>query len=642
MSHLLLSAYLALVIIVLSLPYLRPASTVDQPAQTANRQWAMWLIVFCAINLTISRGGLTMPLTLILLVPLLLQRDIAAIFGGIAAIGLFSAVRWWAPEVPPLNPLQIIAFVIMAGALPFLPVWFSGPDRSESRKSLFLVAMFAFLPLGIVAGLFTAPLNTTHAMGTAWHHWTAYLSPVEALLAGGVPFRDFPVQYGMGPTLLLSAACGQNCWQGLYNMTVTANALYFASLACCALLLTDHMARGLRILSVAAMFCAALLWTGYPVDLVGPAMTPSVGGLRFLTISLLLLHILYAERSHKRRDIIGHLIWFVDILWSPETAYFGTLLWWPYLALRNGGTLDKPVAALVKGALIGVISLAAAVAVTLVMFRLSYGLWLPIDSLLAYINNPPGALPANPKGPIWIALVAILLAAIVLGRHQSTANTRMLYATILGLLGAGTYYLSRSHDNNVLNLFPFIILTLLATYSVIAASAEPFAKFVGGFVTIMLSAIVAGTATFGTISWDEARRDGTTAQIGIGPVVARFAPDLSQRRPFLDHDAIVALTYLRTRTNQSVVFIDRHGTMPAHAPGTNWTSVNSVINFAPLPRPMIEHYIRQSAAVYKKPGWLLVENNGFSEWPALFQTAYRVAEVKRFGNDYTAYYMVPR
>ena len=91
-----------------------------------------------------------------------------------------------------------------------------------------------------------------------------------------------------------------------------------------------------------------------------------------------------------------------------------------------------------------------------------------------------------------------------------------------------------------------------------------------------------------------------------------------------------------------VVFIDRHGTMPAHAPGTNWTSVNSVINFAPLPRPMIEQYIRQSAAVYKKPGWLVVENNGFSEWPALFQTGYRVAEVKRFGNDYTAYYMVPQ
>jgi hypothetical protein len=641
MSHLLLLTYLALVIIVLSLPYVTGMLSPRRAWQSTNNQWAVWLIVFCAVNLTIARGGLSMPLALILILPLLIQRNIPTIFGGLAAIALFSAVRWWAAEVPQSSTVQVVIFAALAGLLPFLPTWLAAPDRAYTQKALSLITALVFIPLGLFMGLLTAPLNSVQAASGLWHHWGAYLSPVEALLAGGTPFRDFPVQYGMGPTLLLSAACRENCWQGLYTVTVSANAIYFASLACCTLLVTQNMARGMRILGIAAMFCATLMWTGYPADFTGPAMTPSVGGLRFLTISLLLLHILYAEHSQKRRDIIGHAIWFVDVLWSPEAAFFGTLIWWPYLALRHGGALEKPMVAMTKGAIIGALALAVALCVGFILFRVSYGIWLPLDSLLAYISNPPGALPANAKGPIWIALVAVFIAMLILAQHQPTAQTRTLYAAVLGLLGTGTYYLSRSHDNNVLNLLPFVILTLFAAYAVIQSSAFPFAKFVGGFITIMLAAIVAGPATFGTMSWDEARRDGTVAQIGISPITARFTPKLSHRQPLLDHQAIVALTYLRTRTNRAVVFIDRHAQMPAHRPGAGWTSVNNRANFAPLPRPMIEHYIRQSAAVYKMPGWLLVENDGFGDWPVMFETAYRIGETKRFGG-YTAYYMVPR
>jgi hypothetical protein len=637
MFNLLLLGYLSILTVVLLLPYAARMHSPMLGPQPPNNIWAMWLIVFCALIVTIARGGVTMPLALVLMLPLLVRRDPPVIFGAISAAGLFCTVSWWAPFLPPLSNTRAAIFVALALVLPLLPRWLSSAPQPPKLVPATLIC----LPIGIAAGLFTAPLNAANSAEMAWHHWSAYLAPVEALLAGGIPFRDYPVQYGMGPTLLLASACGQNCWQGLYHVTIIANAIYFASLAGCALLLTEQMVRGMRILSVAAMFCATLLWTGYPIDVVGPMMTPSVGGLRFLTISLLLLHIAYAERSQKRRDVIGHLIWFIDVLWSPETAYFGTLIWWPYLALRGGGALERPILTLSKGALVGMAALTAAVSAALLMFRVNYGIWLPVESLLAYVSNPPGALPANPHGPIWIALVAIVIAAIIMAQHQQSAQTRMLYATVLGLLGAGTYYLSRSHDNNVLNLLPFIVLTLLAGYAVIQASDQQLTKFVDGFVTIMLSAVVAGTAAFGTASWDSAMKNGTAAQIGSGQVIARFVPDTSDRQPILDRDAATALAYLRTRTKGLVVFVNRQGVMPAHAPGASWTSVNSVINFSPLPRPMIEHYIRQSAAVYKKPGWILVENDGFSDWPVMFQTAYRIAEEKRFGG-YTAYYMEPR
>lgn len=46
--------------------------------------------------------------------------------------------------------------------------------------------------------------------------------PGEAWRGGGVPYRDFPIQYGLGSTVVLAASCGQDCWRGMYETTVAA------------------------------------------------------------------------------------------------------------------------------------------------------------------------------------------------------------------------------------------------------------------------------------------------------------------------------------------------------------------------------------------------------------------------------------
>jgi hypothetical protein len=78
------------------------------------------------------------------------------------------------------------------------------------------------------------------------------------MIAGGVPFRDFPVQYGIGPTLLISAMSNGDLWFGTYLGTVLANALYllamvaFSSLALRALraVAARHASNGLRCFRV--------------------------------------------------------------------------------------------------------------------------------------------------------------------------------------------------------------------------------------------------------------------------------------------------------------------------------------------------------------------------------------------------------
>ena len=100
-------------------------------------------------------------------------------------------------------------------------------------------------------------------------------------------------------------------------------------------LLTRRLPMGLALVPLAAMACAILMWTGYPPDFKGPIATPSVDGLRFFPLATLLCFIIAADERGFRSDAAGHALWLLGIVWSPEAAFYATIVWWPYLALRR-------------------------------------------------------------------------------------------------------------------------------------------------------------------------------------------------------------------------------------------------------------------------------------------------------------------
>jgi hypothetical protein len=105
-------------------------------------------------------------------------------------------------------------------------------------------------------------------------------------------------------------------------------------------------------------------------------------------------------------------------------------------------------------------------------------------------------------------------------------------------------------------------------------------------------------------------------------------------------DGVAGLAYLRARNAGMVVLFDSRNVMPRGPGGTAWTGVNSIANFAPLPRPMILHYMARGATAYRRGGWILADA-AHRDWVRDFQSAYAIGEQHRFGS-YTAYYMVPR
>lgn len=599
-----------------------------------------------ALLLFLARGGLIFPLAPLLLIPLL-RRGAWTLTGGVVALSFFAPAIWWDTDPLSLPLWQWAAFAGLTGAAIMvvraaLAAQDSGNPVNEASRSEYLTvfAITALVALGL--GACSAPFSTDITGHTAWHHWGAYLSPVESLLAGGVPYRDFPIQYGIGPTLLIAAACGTDCWSGMFSVALVANALYCGTLAVCAAILTAGQGRAIRVLSVVAIGCAALLWTAFPSDFGTALATPSVAGLRFLPLVFQLLFVLCCERNPRQSTHVGHVIWAFNLFWSVEAAAFASLLWWPWLALRAARQGDGSGHnwLIFRYALTGAASLAFGMFVLLAVFRISFGGWPELSTVLAYFQNPPGRWPANPFGPLWLVVIIALMAVGKLMRRD-LHNTGTLFACLIAMLAVFSYYLSRSHDNNILNLLPFVLLVALCLLSQGAKTTRPVDAFSHGFSLIFMLSVTVFVAVFNFGVWNKVASAGGLTQTGPDVLIRQVSANVSEQKPIISNDAVALIAEVRKRSPYAPLLFDDKAVMPWATAGTAWTGVNNVANYSPLPPSLVQRYIRRGAARYRRAGWLIVEEENYSDWPRLFASAYDVRLDQRRGR-YAAYLMTPK
>ena len=604
----------------------------------------LYLGIAGALLLFVARGGSIFPLAPLLLVPLL-RRGSWALAGGAVALSLFAPAIWWdsAPLSLPLwqwflfAGLSGVAIIAVHDALaptgPGKPI--TVPSPSEPLVAFVVAALVA---LGV--GAYSAPFNINFTGHLAWHHWGAYLSPAESLLAGGVPYRDFPIQYGIGPTFLLAAACRNDCWSSMFDVVVIANALYCGILAVCATLLTAGQGRGIRMLSVAAMVCATLMWTAFPSNFGTALATPSVAGLRFLPLAFQLVFILYHERYPTQSKRFGHVIWVFNLGWSIEAAAFSSLLWWPWLALRAAQQSDgsnQNWSIVVRYALIGTAALVSGMFLLSAVSRISFGEWPELISVIAYFENPPGRWPANPFGPVWL-VVMIALMAIGALTWRDMHNRGTLYACLIAMLAAFSYYISRSHDNNILNLMPFVLMVALCLLSQLT---RPMDMFSHGFSVMLIVCTTVFVALFSFSGWNDSANDGRLTEAGSGVLIRQISASASDPERIISADAAVLIADVRRRSSYAPLLFDNKAVMPWAPAGTAWTGVNNVANYSPLPPSLIRHYIRRGATRYQRAGWLIVEEPDYSDWPRHFANAYNVRLGQRRGR-YAAYLMTPK
>jgi hypothetical protein len=586
-----------------------------------------------------------------------------------AALLLTCSWLWWrraAGITLQLSFFEAATFVVISILALFALAHARGPQTSRPRVSL-PFAVYGVIATWLCFGTFA--LEQPAGVDAAWHHWGAYIGPAELTLSGAHLFADFPAQYGFGPTVTLAATCGSDCWLAMYRLTGVFNlgsALLVGWMAVLLLGPTRTLV-GECIALCLALVCT-LLWTSLPSNLVSPLVFPSVNGMRFLPIEALLACCLLEERSAGRfSPWWGAGLWAFGVLWAPESAFYCTLLWWPFRLSRvlrerqeNGLAL---VPTLVRSGLGLLAGLALVCGVFLLGYRLVYGELPTSVGLFVYIQNPPAPLPIEIHGAVLFALALLVLATGNLlahahdeARHGTwTPDSGIQFALLLASYGTWSYFLlGRSHDNNILNLSPmFLLLALSLSLRAVRAEWQTAAR-------ALCASYLGWTVVMGWSVWGAALDEGRMLRFDPAAAFSHFDYSdplqgriLQRQWPrMLSSPADLArtLTVLRATHLGPADVINMPFDMPRTAPDQVWNAYHSPENYAGMPAPVRREFLRRTQQRLQRCGWMIVDGalgDGVGgmpskvEWLTDFDPLYDMDQQVQVGG-YHAFHLKPK
>lgn len=441
-------------------------------------------------------------LALMVLAPLLHQRRVSngeaeavgaritppirMVFGMLIGLCAMAFLPWWVREPGhwfrlALSPLQVAAVLSLTFAVSWMLTRQNTAARDSCAHRRWRALVYAVFAMVLLCLVFSTGWLLTYTGPGLWHHWGAYVGPALLVAEGAHPWYDIPVQYGLGVTLLLAQGCQIDCWSALYWLAGAMTAAMTALLAYLALQFNGSRHPLSVLATVAIVLVCGLFWTANPRGLAAPLTYPSTTGLRFLPgVLVLTLLVRHARLGAVGRTppAWGHVLWLACILWSPEAGLHATMLWAPYFVWLHTWAqgAGRPSIRFIRAAARLALVLVGGLTLTALGYRLLWGHFPEAGAYLVYLRHPPGPLPVNPWGTVWFALVCMVcwgLGWFYMARRACT-NPGLATASWLSALfcfASFTYYLGRSHDNNILNLLPFFALMLQAARAIVPTGA---------------------------------------------------------------------------------------------------------------------------------------------------------------------------
>jgi len=580
------------------------------------------------------------------------------------ALGALVSTRllWWrvaeTQQVTLSGNESFFSLVVMACVYVMLnkSVTASAAINAYDRLNKLIMFVVALLACYLI---FSTGLSTVQANTTSWHHWGAYIGPAQLVKAGALPLHDIPVQYGLGPTLLLAIAPQSEIWVALYWLAGLSTLLMTVMLGYLALIFNNSKHPLSVLVALLIVVACSLLWTAYPPELMASLATPSTTGIRFMP-GVLMLTMLVRHTSRVQiaghpilPPVWGHVMWLLCILWSPEAGMHATVLWGPYYIWLKTSA-HSPLVQFLKAFAYAVRDLIFAAILGLAAFAFIYrvilGEWPRLAEYVVYIIYPPGPLPINPKGSIWFA--ASCLICWVLGwqfarrENENSATTRSAWLVALLCFSTFTYYLGRSHDNNILNLLPFFALLLQATRAIATKGA------VNVMCTTMLAALLGWLVVFGMGNVRVAQSKGKLLDMSPATLANSFNRESTSALFYLQaqadyaglhpEDAAPALRYIRSTYHESVEIFDMFLLVDGGEVYPPWNALHGPENFASIPSAQRQQYLRRVAMRFKRSGWVLYDKHmDVTEYLADYDVAYSRAKLLEFGT-FQAVRFVPK
>lgn len=496
---------------------------------------------------------------------------------AVAALGAlaspFLAARYWRDPADRATDAEWAIALIALGVTPllFLP---SGALRLSTLLPAVVLAALAFAILGfpaerrwsararhaldaalcVVIALVAVQLPDIlpHAPIVAENH-AFFLGPANDAMHGRAMLSGAWSQYGVGLidalALLFTAVP-----MGFGTFTLIIAALSAALYLCVyGTLRLAGVGQALAVLTV-AVAAAGNLFAPLDVYVSYPSDTPLRFGLPYVMILCAVVGARYPARAQPMR-IVTLAVLTVAAMWSFETFVYcaGTYGALMLVEAIHAGT--GVVRRVLRGAALGLaVSAAAAALLSLMTYLLAGSLdWGPyLEYLRLYSLNGFSQLPVVffSAGPLMAAAIfasAVLLLWLV--RERPAALSPGMRAGLAGFTGLAvvtfTYYLGRSHSNNLLILLiPVVALGGLWTQVLLAAPTARWRMAVAAGILVAGGMIV-------VFAWPSVERKWSDTALsletpgGAGSVSASI--DRLAENPVLDPRALSGVELLEGR-----------------------------------------------------------------------------------------------
>jgi hypothetical protein len=350
--------------------------------------------------------------------------------------------------LPEPDLLSFCAFVVALPAFGSLILYVIEHDTAAGVSKKSVSTLFAVVPIGLAALyaiLCANPLNWS--VQTIAMHWGIYINAALRLQIHLRPFYDFPMQYGLGPSTAAWAACSlaSTCWNGMYDLLFVLYPVYTWLMYRAYRGAFPGADAALRTVFLLLAFAGVFVWNS--AGPFGAMSIPSTGPLRFLPV-LLTLVLLQGQNVRT-----AYAVFIAGVWWSPDALVMCGMVLGAYECARR-----NIVQAIARCG-------GAAIFSFIVGSFLIWMIWGKAPDPLAYVEyilHVPGWVAPKFYGAVWIYFIVLALVIVVAasgGPDERPRNAAIAATSLATML----YYLSRSLDENIDNLMPFIVLLALRT-----------------------------------------------------------------------------------------------------------------------------------------------------------------------------------
>jgi hypothetical protein len=509
-------------------------------------------------------------------------------------------------------------------------------DTDKKLKFFSLVVFALYSCIVCFLSFSTTTLGSYAVLGSLWHHWGAYIGPAELLLEGMRPYIDMPIQYGLGPTMFLAMACLNKCWSGAYLVFGFLTFLYAVVIGL--ILLSYKLSRLQCVILFLIGIITTLAWSGYPPVVMNTLATPSVSGTRFLPLLFLTAYmILCRSKLNLRWYRCGGIgLWCFGMIWSPESAVYVTFLWWSLWLFDISLLQETSVRSFsfFRVELMKAGGIFVTLVLVLVLFHRSiFGEFLSIGYYFAYLISPPGEMPINWRGNVWFFIIciatSIYLTCYDLIKTKNIENFRRSLILQLTLYIAASYFLGRSHENNMLNLAPLLFLILVDSYCYTLRYLK--ARI---YICVMLSSFLCFPFLFGWKNLKTSLEKEDWLLSGISPYIKKMSYGIPSTRDGLVpanvdinlEDAHELMRIISGR-RESFTILDPNYNLHPEFDGRPWTVVYPSANYTYFKPENLEKFISSSMLRLQRAGWVIVRNHPtYTAMLPIFDTYYRRTE----------------